>query len=536
MTEVHGHRHTHVLIILLSALVGAAGTFLVLYGHGASRPMPAVSAQDSAARLESAFVKIASEAKPAVVNITVKTKTPRMPAMGQMPEEFRRFFEDPFFRGWGQQPPEGDEKGGDEGAEEGGEGEEGGGPEAMPNYSLGSGWVYSEDGYIVTNSHVVKDAIDIKVTLHDLESDKKEYPAKVVGDDPRTELALIKIDPGRKLPSLRVGDSKQLNVGEWVMAVGSPFQLEQTVTVGVISAKGRSLDPPGAKFRIGDIIQTDASINPGNSGGPLVNLDGEVIGVNVAILAPGAPGNVGIGFAIPSETVQQVVPLLKSEGRFARGWLGISIRDLNENKRDYYKVPEGGVLVEEVREDGPAKGSDLQGEDVIVAINGEKVTDTWSLQKAVASHRPGEELTLSVVRDGKPREVKISLGETPSQYAGYAEEEKKVEAEAPVTATQILGLTLDSITPALAEEKGLPAKEGVYIKAVAPNSEAAEKGLLPDDVILKANVTEVKTAEDVINVIKAAKDNGEKYVIVRIARVTPEGERQVITIDLDPSR
>jgi serine protease Do len=234
--------------------------------------------------------------------------------------------------------------------------------------------------------------------------------------------------------------------------------------------------------------------------------------------------------------VQQVVPLLKSEGRFARGWLGISIRDLNENKRDYYKVPEGGVLVEEVREDGPAKGSDLQGEDVIVAINGEKVTDTWSLQKAVASHRPGEELTLSVVRDGKPREVKISLGETPSQYAGYAEEEKKVEAEAPVTATQILGLTLDSITPALAEEKGLPAKEGVYIKAVAPNSEAAEKGLLPDDVILKANVTEVKTAEDVINVIKAAKDNGEKYVIVRIARVTPEGERQVITIDLDPSR
>ena len=526
MAEVHGHRHTHIIIILLSALVGAAGTFLVLYGQGAHRPMPAVSAQDTAVQLEGAFVKIAAEAKPAVVNITVKTTTPRS-RMGQMPEEFRRFFEDPFFRGWGIEPPEGEDKEG--------EGEGGAPPSELPNYSLGSGWVYSDDGYIVTNSHVIKDATDIKVTLHDQEGDTKEYPAKVIGDDPRTELALIKIDPGRKLPTLRVGDSRDLRVGEWVMAVGSPFQLEQTVTVGVVSAKGRFLDHPGAKFRIGDIIQTDASINPGNSGGPLVDLSGNVIGVNVAILSPGVPGNVGIGFAIPAETVEQVVPVLKAEGHYARGWLGISIRDLNENKRDWYKVPDGGVLVEEVRQDGPAKGSDLQSEDVIVSINGEKVTDTWSLQKAVASHRPGEELTLGVVRDGKPREVKITLGDTPAQYAGYAEEEKK-PTEAPVTATQILGLTLENITAAIAEEKGLAAKEGVYIKAVAPNSEAAEKGLLPNDVVLKANVTEVKTAEDVTTVIKQAKDNGEKYVIVRIARITPDGERQVITIDLDPSK
>ncbi|MBM3497497.1 MAG: PDZ domain-containing protein [Armatimonadetes bacterium] len=530
MAETHSHRHTHILIILLSALVGAAGTFLVLYGQGANRPMPAATAQDTASRLESAFVKIASETKPAVVNITVRTPMARGRAMGRMPEEFRRFFDDPFFRGWGIQPPEGEGEG-----EGRGEGDEAVPPGEDQNLSLGSGWVYSEDGYIVTNSHVIKDATDIRVTLHDRENDKKEYPAKVVGDDPRTELALIKVDAGRPLPTLKVGNSKDLKVGEWVMAVGSPFQLEQTVTVGVVSAKGRFLDHPGAKFRIGDIIQTDASINPGNSGGPLMDLDGNVIGVNVAILSPGVPGNVGIGFAIPAETVEQVLPLLKAEGRYARGWLGISIRDLNENKRDWYKVPDGGVLVEEVREDGPAKGSDLQAEDVIVAINGESVVDSWALQKAVASHRPGEELTLSVVRDGKPREVKIALGETPAQYTGYAEPEQK-PAETPTTATQVLGLTLGSLTPAVAEEKGLAEKEGVYIEAVAPNSEAAEKGLLPGDVILKANVTEVKTAQDVTQVIQQAKDNGEKYVIVRIARMNPEGERQVITIDLDPSK
>jgi serine protease Do len=521
---MHNHRHTHIVIILLSALVGASVTFLVLYGQGASRPMPAVSAQDTATQLESAFVRIAAGAKPAVVNITVKTLAKPPGPMGQIPEEWKRFFEDPFFKGWGARPPEGEEKGGEM-------------PEsAIPNFSLGSGWIYSDDGYIVTNSHVIKDATEIKVTLHDREGDTKEYPATVVGDDPRTELALIKIDAGRTLPTLKIGDSKHLQVGEWVMAVGSPFQLEQTVTVGVVSAKGRFLDHPSAKFRIGDIIQTDASINPGNSGGPLVDLKGEVIGVNVAIVTQGpVPANAGVGFAVPAETIQQVIPTLKAEGRMARGWLGISIRDLNENKRDYYKVPEGGVLVEEVREDGPAKGSDLQAEDVIVSINGEKVTDTWSLQKAVAGHRPGDELTLSVVRGGKPREVKINLGATPAQYAGYTEPEKKPAGTA-AASNEVLGLSLEGITPTIAEEKSLPAKEGVYVKAVAPESEASGKGLLPNDVILKVNVTETKTAEDVTKAIKQAKDNGDKYVIIRIARTTPDGERQVITLDLDPSR
>ncbi|MGQ9730644.1 MAG: trypsin-like peptidase domain-containing protein [Candidatus Zipacnadales bacterium] len=523
MTGTQGHRHTHIIIILLSEVAGAAITFAVLYGHGATRPLPDATAQGMAEQLESSFVKIAEQTKPAVVNITSKTLARRSDALRQIPEEWRRFFGDPFFRGFREPAP--DEK---EDADKGELPEE-----AVPGFSLGCGWVYSEDGYIVTNSHVIKDATDIRVTLHDRENDKKEYEATVVGDDPRSELALLKVEAGRKLPPLQVGDSKATRVGEWVMAVGSPFQFEQTVTVGVVSAKGRLLEHPNTSFRIGDIIQTDAAINPGNSGGPLVNLRGEVIGVNVAILSPGLPANIGIGFAIPAETVQEVIPILKAEGRYARGWLGISISDLTVNMREEFSVPEGGVLVEDIRQDGPAKDSELQPWDVIVSINNQPVRDTWALQKEVAHHRPGEELTLQIIRDKKPREIKIKLGETPAKYTGL---EEKKPAQTAVTPTGALGLTLEAITPALAEEHGLAEKEGVYIKAVAPNSEAAEKGLEPDDVILKVNMTDVKTVEDALNVIKQAREAGDKYIIIRIARINADGERQIVTIDLDPRK
>jgi serine protease Do len=284
----------------------------------------------------------------------------------------------------------------------------------MPRGGLGSGWVYSEDGYIVTNAHVVKDATDIRVRLYDRDGDDRQYEAKLIGTDPRTELALLKIDAGRKLPTLGVGDSHALQVGEWVMAVGSPFELDQTVTVGVVSAKGRMLGSGDPRFQMGDIIQTDASINPGNSGGPLVDLDGRVIGVNVAILSGGAPGNVGIGFAIPAATVERVIPQLKADGKIVRGWLGITIRDLNGNLRDAYKVPDGGALVETMRGDSPAKAGGLREEDVIVGVNGEAVKDSWALQQAVANHRPGEELKLDVVRGGKHEEVRVKLGDIPS--------------------------------------------------------------------------------------------------------------------------
>ena len=527
--ETDSHRHTHIFLILLSTLVGAAVTLVVLYGSGPARVMQTVNAQADAEELESAFIKVAAESKPAVVNITARTvaRHPRMPqGMPQVPDEWRRFFEDPFFRPFGREG-EGDEEGGEEAP-----------APPMPDgerygQSMGSGWIYSEDGYIVTNSHVIKGAMDIRVNLYDLENDDKDYEAKVIGNDPRTELALLKIDAGRKLPALKVGDSKGLKVGSWVMAVGSPFDLEQTVTVGVISAKGRMINPPEARFQLGDIIQTDASINPGNSGGPLVNLKGEVIGVNVAILANGLmPANVGIGFAIPAEVVEQVVPVLEEEGTFVRGWLGITLGRLNENMREHYEVPDGGVLVEEIRDDGPAKDSDLQAEDVIVSIDGEPVRDTYSLQKAVGNRRPGTELTLGIVRAGKKTEVKLALGETPAEFAGL--DEKTPEEEEPAAAEAELGLTLKEITAEIAEEKNLAEKAGVYVEEVKPGSEAAGKGIIPGDVILKINTTEVKTLADATGVMEAAATANDKFVIMRIARFTPNGDRLVITIDIDP--
>ena len=505
--ESSSHRHTHIVMILLSVLVGAAVTLVVLYGRGPANPVPTVQAQVPVSGFENAFINLAAAVRPAVVAITTKT-TETHDEMGQIPELPPGFpFQLPTPR----------------------EGQKGEKPQPRQGRALGSGWIYSEDGYIVTNSHVIRGASEIKVKLHDRDNDEREYPARLIGNDPRSELALIKIDAGRKLPTLKVGDSKDLKVGAWVMAVGSPFELEQTVTVGVVSAKGRFISGQTGQFRIGDIVQTDASINPGNSGGPLVDLHGEVIGVNVAILSPGLPGNIGIGFAIPAETVSAVIPTLKSEGKIARGWLGIAIEDLNENKRDFYKVPEGGVLVTQVREDGPAKNSDLQPEDVIVSLNGEPVSDTWSLQKAVGNHKPSEEVSLGVVRAGKPLAVKIKLGTTPGQYAGT---ETPAKAEAPEK-NAVLGLSLAAITPAIAQEQKLTEKSGVYVTAVDPNGQAAEKGFRAGDVIVKVNAAEVKAVGDVKQAVEAAKKAKAKYVIVRVSRRSEQGEKQIITFDLE---
>jgi serine protease Do len=507
--ESNSHRHTHILIILLSVLVGAVATFVVLYGHGQRNPIQPAAAQDDLSRLETAFVKIAGEAKPAVVNITAKGAAG--PVDQELPDEWRKFFEDPFFPFRRRDEPEQEPR------------------FRMPAVSMGSGWVYSEDGYVVTNSHVIRGSTDVKVRLYDRKDDEREYEAKVVGNDPRSELALLKIDAGRKLPTLKLGDSTGTKVGEWAMAVGSPFRLEQTITVGVISAKGRIILGQSQRFRIGDIIQTDAAINPGNSGGPLLNLAGEVIGVNVAIVSAGLPANAGVGFAIPSETVSNVIPTLQAEGKVARGWLGVGIEDLNENKRDWYQVPEGGVLVSEVREDGPAKDSDLQAEDVIVSVDGEKVRETYDLQKAVSSRQPGDKVTLGVVRQGNKMEVTITLGDTPAEYAGLEEPEKP---EAPVNG-EALGLTLRNITAEAVEELNLPETSGVYVESVDPTSEAAEKGIESGDVILKINTTVTQTADDVQAAIDAAKNAGAKYIILRVARLTAEGEKQIVTIDLN---
>ncbi len=517
--ESFAHRHSHIIIILLAAILGGIVTLLVLYGfRGTPVATPPVHAQSSgtAEAVERAFVRVAEHTLPAVVNISAE-RVERISEPG-MPDELKDLFKRfpfPFEFKFG---PE----------------EEGGQPLERKARSLGSGWIYSPDGYIVTNWHVVRGAKEIKVTLHDKKGDDRKYPAKLVGRDPRSELAVLKIDVDRKLPTLKLGDSDAVKVGQWALAFGAPFSLEQTVTVGIISAKGRFLeDLPGlSKYvRIGDVLQTDAAINPGNSGGPLVNLRGEVIGINVAIVSPGfmVPGNVGIGFAIPSNTAKHVIPQLIKSGRVARGWLGIFIRDLTPNLREYYGAPEGGALVTGIKPDGPAAKSDLKEDDVIVAVNGKPVRDTWELQKAIADTRPGSTVTLDVIRNKKRIRIKVKVGEMPAKYAGLETEEKE---KAPTT-TAMLGLQVGEVTKQLREDMDLPDVQGVVILRVQPDSPAY--GLLDrGDVITEINGVRVNDLDDYRQALEKARKSKAKFLVIKFVRKTEEGEVIKGVVDVTP--
>ncbi|MBC7289223.1 MAG: Do family serine endopeptidase, partial [Armatimonadetes bacterium] len=502
-------------------LLGAVVTLAALYGlRGHPVGTPVVHAQgDSAAAVEQAFVAVAERTLPAVVNISAE----RVEQVPGIPPEFRDFFK--------RFPFPFDFKLGPDEEEEGGEN-----PKAEQRaQSLGSGWIYSPDGYIVTNWHVVRGAKEIKVTLHDRKDDDRKYPAKLVGHDPRSELAVLKINVDRKLPTLVLGDSDAVKVGQWAMAFGAPFSLEQTVTVGIISAKGRFLeDLPGLSkyIRIGDVLQTDAAINPGNSGGPLVNLRGEVIGINVAIVSPGAamvPGNVGIGFAIPSNTAKQVVPQLIQTGRVARGWLGIMIRDLNANLREYYGAPQGGALVTGIKPDGPAAKSDLKEDDVIVSVDGKPVRDTWELQKSIADTPPGKTVTLGVIRDKKPIEVKVKVGEMPAKYAGLeGETEEKGTRQA-----ALLGIEVGEITEANRKALGLPDVPGVVVLKIDPESPAY--GMLQrGDVITEIDHTRITDLDDYNKALTKAKQEKAKFLVIHFVR-KEEGEVVRGVVDITPN-
>lgn len=512
-----GHRHSHIIIILLSVIVGAAIAGVVIYYPRAQQIVaPPVTAQQLTS-LEEGFVGVAERVRPAVVNISAeRIERRRLPSLPDFEELFRQF---PWpFRG--PERPEGEEE--------------------EPKFrefrgrSLGSGWIYSEDGYIVTNAHVVEGGTGIKVQLYDVENDNRKYAAKLIGTDPRSELAVIKVEVDRKLPTLSLGSSKDAKVGQWVVAVGSPLGLEQTVTVGVISAKGRSLPGTSKYIRLGDIIQTDAAINFGNSGGPLVNLRGEVIGINVAI-ASQAPvrslaGNIGIGFAIPSDTAKEVVPQLIEHKKVTRGWLGIYLAlELTPNMKEYYEV-DYGILVTEIRPDSPASQSDLQAEDVIVAVDGEKVEDTWELQSAIMSRQPGTVVTLDIIRNKQPKQVTVKLGEMPAKYTGL--EEPKEEEEAASEIQDPLGLKVTELADEVAAE--LPdfaaTVKGVVVVKVDPNGPAAEK-IEKGDIITQVNRQPVKNLDDYDKAIKQAKESDNNYVILHLVRIV-DGEMQPLIVDI----
>jgi len=459
---------TRFIIVLVCAAALALGAL----------PAPAATRPDDAVQMiPSDFSGLATRARPGVVNIrTVKTIKGGGPV-------FRHFFgdRDPFREFFGPFMEQGPQR-------------------EFKQPSLGSGFIIDREGYIVTNNHVVEDADDIKVRL----ANEKEYDAKIVGRDPNTDLALIKIEGADGLVPLTLGDSDVLKVGAWVMAVGSPFGLEQTVTAGIVSAKGRII---GAG-PYDDFIQTDASINPGNSGGPLINLEGEVVGINTAIVASGQ----GIGFAIPINLAKGIIEQLKESGAVTRGWLGVGIQNLTPELADYYGLEEAkGVLVVKVYPDDPAAKAGIQENDIIVAVAGKPVEDSRELSRLIASFPVGEKVKIKLIRGGKTKTVRVTLAKR--------EDDKIAQREAaPGSADgDRLGMRLGSVDEQTARRFGFePNEPGALVTAVDPNGKAAEAGIRPGDLIKELNHKPVASPKGFADAVaKLDKDASLELLIKR---------------------
>ncbi|HKV55690.1 MAG TPA: DegQ family serine endoprotease [Candidatus Binataceae bacterium] len=370
-------------------------------------------------------------------------------------------------------------------------------PRNYKEHGLGSGVIVSPDGYILTNFHVVGHADEIHVTL----MDKREFTAKVVGKDQKTDLALIKIDTNQQLPYATLGDSTKSEVGDWVMAIGSPFGFNLTVTSGIISAKGRAL---GGNYD--DFIQTDASINPGNSGGPLFNTRGQVIGVNTAIYSS-TGSNAGIGFAIPINLAKSVMEQLKNHGKVVRGWLGVEIQEVTPDLAKSFGLPvPTGALVAGVESDGPAGKSGMQRGDIIVKFNGETVHDEHELPEMVAQTPLGRHVPVEVIRNGKHITLDATIAELKEQQVASAENAGDVGAS--------WGLQVQDLTPEIAQQLGVKNTKGVVITAVKPDSPAAEANLQQGDVILEINHKKAASADEFATLAKAAQKNKSQALLL----------------------
>jgi serine protease Do len=366
----------------------------------------------------------------------------------------------------------------------------------------GTGCLLSEDGYLLTNYHIVENAVDVVVTALNGE----EYKAKVIGTDPRTDLALLKVE-GKGLPFAVLGDSGQLKVGEWVLAIGNPYGLEHTVTSGIVSAKGRQLGLGGNVPEYQDFIQTDAAINRGNSGGPLVNMKGEVVGITSNIFSPSG-GSIGLGFAIPSNLARKVVTQLKEKGRVIRGRIGVSIKStpLTEDDKDAFKLKDkNGALITGVEKGSPAERAGLQKYDVVVEVNGEKVKDSNDLKLKIANIEPGKKVDIKAVRDGKEQMFSVTVEELDPAEA-------KVEAK---SSDKDLGFSVRELTPALARRYGLETQEGLIITQVRRYSEADRKGLSAADIILEVNRKKVATVDELERMMSKFESGQAIILLVR---------------------
>ena len=417
------------------------------------------------------FVTLAAKLKPVAVNIST-AKVIKRPERGSGhpfggDERLREFFGDDFERFFGGQIPRGGQK----------------------MRSLGSGFIIDKEGYIITNNHVIEGADEITVKL----SDKEEFDAKIIGRDPKTDIALIKIDPDKDLPVAQLGDSDSLKVGEWVMAIGNPFGLDQTVTAGIVSAKWRKLGMGPYE----DFIQTDAAINQGNSGGPLFNTRGEVVGVNSAIFSTSG-GNIGIGFAVPINLAKNVVDQLKEKGKVVRGWLGVSIQMVTPELAESFGLDDKkGALVGGVTKNSPADKGGIKNGDIIIAFDGKEIDEMNELPLLVAQTPVGKKVNVTIFRDGKTITKKVVLGEL---------EEEKIFAAADSTSTENLGMDVNDITQSLARRYSISGDKGVVITYVEGGSPAAEAGLKEGDLIVEVNRTPVEDKKQYLEVLEDAKE------------------------------
>jgi serine protease Do len=371
--------------------------------------------------------------------------------------------------------------------------------------SLGSGFIIDAQGHILTNRHVIEGADQISVTLNN----GKDYDAKLVGKDARTDVALLKIEPKETLTHLNLGDSEAIEVGEWVMAIGNPFGLGgNSVTVGVVSYKGRPMSLTRGTGL--EMIQTDAAINPGNSGGPLLNTRGEVIGVNTLIITGGLQQSAGVGFSVPINVAKEILPQLREKGRVIRGWMGVSIQPVTEDLAKTYKMAEAkGAVISDVTDDSPADKAGLEPGDVVVEVDGRAIEDNNDLSRYIASRAPGTAVRLKVLRDGAQRNVNLTLGTFPEEAAEGDDQDEE-------DAAQQLGMSLRELTPDLAGRLDMPrTAKGVVVMDVEAGTPAEDAGLQRGDVIVSVNGQPVEDPEDFKAEVDKARADGVARLRVR---------------------
>jgi serine protease Do len=491
-------------ISALARRVAAAAVVFVLAAAPAALPAPAVAhpAPDG-------FADLAARLLPAVVNIStsqsLKPKKgdhpgadiPKMPPGTPFDEFFHRFFEE---------PPSGEAR-----------------PQLRNATSLGSGFIIDSTGYVVTNNHVIADADEITVILHD----NTNLKAELVGRDTKTDIAVLKIKADKPLASVAWGDSEKARVGDWVIAIGNPFGLGGSVTAGILSARQRDIN----SGPYDDFLQTDAAINRGNSGGPMFNMNGHVIGINTAIYSPSG-GSIGIGFAIPSSLAKEVVAELIDEPDHAvhRGWLGVRIQAVTQEIAESLGLDKPrGALVASVADNGPAQAAGIEPGDVVLNFDGKEVSDMRALPRLVAETKVGKKVTVTVWRKRQQKDLIVAVGKLEEQEASAQNPKKGPDEHA--TLVKTLGLSLSPITADMKEKFSLADDaKGVVVVDVAKNSTAAERGLKPGDVIVEVAQEEVKDPEDMSSRIDELKKSGRKSILLLVDR---KGDLRFVALRLD---